>query len=194
MNAIKKRAWKSEQLSTKSEHLKDNKDNKVDWRRNKVLELSSQGYSQRDIASTLQVGLGTVNKDILFLRHLSQENLQHHIHERVPEEYQNCMTGMKINLKQTLEIAETTSDPRTKLQARAVANDCYKYTMDLTTNGLVITDAVKFIQTNKEKLTISTKKEDDKECKEPDHDNDNEQLAEEQEKETGGQETTNQVF
>ena len=67
MNAIKKRAWKSEQLSTKSEHLKDNKDNKVDWRRNKVLELSSQGYSQRDIASTLQVGLGTVNKDILFL-------------------------------------------------------------------------------------------------------------------------------
>ena len=83
--------------------------------------------SQRDIASTLQVGLGTVNKDILFLRQMSQENLQHHIHERIPEEYQNCMTGMKINLKQTLEIAETTSDPRTKLQARAVANDCYKY-------------------------------------------------------------------
>jgi hypothetical protein len=194
MNAIKKRAWKSEQLSTKSEHLKDNKDNKVDWRRNKVLELSSQGYSQRDIASTLQVGLGTVNKDILFLRHLSQENLQHHIHERVPEEYQNCMTGMKINLKQTLEIAETTSDPRTKLQARAVANDCYKYIMDLTTNGVVITDAIKFVQTNREKLAMSNKKEDDKECKEPDHDNDNEQLEEEQEKETGGQETTNQVF
>jgi transcriptional regulator len=97
----------------------------VDWRRNKVLELSSQGYSQRDIASTLQVGLGTVNKDILFLRQKSRENLQHHIHERVPEEYQNCMTGMKINLKQTLEIPETTSDPRTKLQARAIANDCY---------------------------------------------------------------------
>ena len=41
---------------------------------------------------------------------------------------------------------------------------------------------------------MSNKKEDDKECKEPDHDNDNEQLEEEQEKETGGQETTNQVF
>ena len=51
-------------MSAKSEYLKDSK---VDWRRNKVLELSSQGYSQRDIASTLQVGLGTVNKDILFL-------------------------------------------------------------------------------------------------------------------------------
>ena len=170
MNTIKKRAWKSELLSTTSEHSKDSK---VDWRRNKVLELSSQGYSQRDIASTLQVGLGTVNKDILFLRQMSRQNLQHHIHERVPEEYQNCMTGMKINLRQTLEIAETTSDPRTKLQARAIANDCYKYIMDLTTNGVVITDAIKFVQTNKEKLSMSTKEENgSEESKEPDYDED----------------------
>jgi hypothetical protein len=180
-------------LSTKSEHSKDSK---VDWRRNKVLELSSQGYSQRDIASTLQVGLGTVNKDILFLRQKSRENLQHHIHERVPEEYQNCMTGMKINLRQTLEIAETTSDPRTKLQARAIANDCYKYIMELTTNGVVITDAIKFVQTNKEKLAMSGK-EDDKESNEPDYDEDKDQLEEEQEKETGEtdqRDTINRVF
>jgi hypothetical protein len=32
--------------------------------------------------------------------------------------------------------------------------------MDLTTNGVVITDAIKFVQTNKEKLT--SKKEDDR--------------------------------
>jgi hypothetical protein len=32
--------------------------------------------------------------------------------------------------------------------------------MDLTTNGFVITDAIKFVQTNKEKLMS---KEDDKE-------------------------------
>jgi hypothetical protein len=176
-------------LSTKSEHLKDSK---VEWRRNKVLELSSQGYSQRDIASTLQVGLGTVNKDILFLRQKSRENLQHHIHERVPEEYQNCMTGMKINLRQTLEIAETTSDPRTKLQARAIANDCYRYIMDLTTGGVIITDAIKFVQTNKERLSMSTKEEDDKESKESDYDKDEYQLEEKQEQEIG--ETTNQVF
>ena len=137
----------------------------MDWRRNKVLELSSQGYSQRDIASTLQVGLGTVNKDILFLRQISRENLQHHIHERIPEEYQNCMTGMKINLRQTLEIAETTSDPRTKLQACAIANDCYKYIMDLTTNGVVITDAIKFVQTNKEKLTTAMSAKEDNRTK-----------------------------
>jgi hypothetical protein len=50
------------------------------------------------------------------------------------------MIGMKQNLKQTLEIAETAADPKTKLQARAIANDCYKYIMDLTTSRVVITD------------------------------------------------------
>ena len=70
-----------------------------------------------------------------------------------------------------MEIAETTSDPRTKLQARAIANDCYKYIMDLTTNGVVITDAIKFVQTNKEKLTMSTKEENSsKGSKESDYD------------------------
>ena len=43
--------------------------------------------------------------------------------------------------------------------------------MDLTTNGVVITDAIKFVQINKEKLTMSAK-EDDKESKEPDYDDD----------------------
>jgi hypothetical protein len=62
----------------------------------------------------------------------------------------------------------------------------YKYVMDLTTNGIVITDAIKFVQTNKEKLTtMSTKEENDKESNEPDYDEDKDQLEEEQEKETG---------
>jgi hypothetical protein len=49
--------------------------------------------------------------------------------------------------KQTLEIAETAADPKTKtkLQARAIANDCYKYIMDLMTNGAIITDGIKYI-------------------------------------------------
>ena len=43
------------------------------------------------------------------------------------------------------------------LQALALINDCNKYKMDLTTNGVVIADAIKFVQTNKEKLIISSK-------------------------------------
>jgi hypothetical protein len=46
----------------------------------------------------------------------------------------------------------TESDNKTRLQALALINDCYIYIMDLTTNSVVITDAIKFVQTNKEKL------------------------------------------
>jgi hypothetical protein len=56
------------------------------------------------------------------------------------------MVGMRRHLKQTLEIAETVANPKTKLQARAIANDCYRYIMDLTTYGVVVTDAIKYIQ------------------------------------------------
>jgi predicted transcriptional regulator len=120
--------------------------NNLEWRRSKVLELSSQGYTQSEIAKTLQVSQPSVNRDLAYLAKQAHENLQIHIHQTVPEEYQRCMVGMKRNLKQTLEIAETTADPKTKLQARAIANDCYKYIMDLTTNGVVVTDAIKYVQ------------------------------------------------
>ena len=85
----------------------------IEWRRSKILELSSDGYNQREISQKLQITKSVVNRDVLFLRKQARERLQYHIQDRIPEEYQNCMIGMKRNLKQTLEIAETTSDPRT---------------------------------------------------------------------------------
>jgi hypothetical protein len=68
--------------------------------------------------------------------------------------------------------------------------------MDLITYCVVITDAIKFVQTNKEKLSMPTKEENkgSKESKEPDYDEDKEQLEEEQEEETGEKATTNTTF
>ena len=88
----------------------------------------------------------------------------------------------------------TMVDNKTTLQALALINDCNKYKMDLTTNGVVITDAIKFIQTNKEKLTMSSK-EDDKESKEPDYDEDKDQIEEKKEEpDLDKTKTINQVF
>jgi DNA-binding transcriptional regulator LsrR (DeoR family) len=124
----------------------------LDWRRSQVLQYSSQGYSMREIAQKLQIDKSSVNRDIQFLKQQAQINLQHHIHEVVPMEYERCMIGMKGNLKHVLEIAETAADPKTKLQARAIANDCYKYIMDLTTNGAIVTDAIKYVTQKQEQI------------------------------------------
>jgi predicted transcriptional regulator len=139
----------------------------VDWRRNKVQQLLVRGYSQWDVAEELQIDQSTVSRDIQYLKQKAQENLQKHIQQKLPEEYQRCLTGMNQVLKLSWQIANkntkgqeynensntiTTNDDRTRLQALSLINDCYKYIMDLTTNGVVITDAIKFVQTNKEKL------------------------------------------
>jgi predicted transcriptional regulator len=158
--------------------------NSLEWRRSKVLELSSQGHSQPEIARILQISQPTVNRDIGYMRGQARQNLQKHIQDKLPEEYQNCMTGINQVLKICWEIVNksrnvnndngnqtvTMTDNKTVLQALALINDCNKYKMDLTTNGVVITDALKFVQTNKEKLTTMYSKEDNgsKESKEPD--------------------------
>ncbi|HKI09140.1 MAG TPA: hypothetical protein VKA09_12150 [Nitrososphaeraceae archaeon] len=128
------------------------KQQQLEWRRANVLELSSEGYTQREMASKLQVDLAAVNRDIQFLRQQAQENLQKHIHETVPEEYQRCMVGMKRNLKQTLEIRDSTGDPKIKLQAAAIANDCYKFILDMTTNAGIVSDALKFVNQSQQRI------------------------------------------
>ena len=128
------------------------KQQQIDWRR-EVLELSSQGYTEWEIAEKLQpIAPVTVHRDLIYLRQQAQENLQKHIHEVVPEEYQKCMIGMKQNLKHILEIGEAASDPKIKLQARATANDCYRYIMELCTNAGIVSDALKFVNQSKEKI------------------------------------------
>jgi Trp operon repressor len=42
--------------------------NQVKWRRDKITRALQQGYNQREISQTLQVGLATVNGDIPYLR------------------------------------------------------------------------------------------------------------------------------
>ena len=162
-----------EDLSSEMEvdnRIKKNTYKQIQWRRAKVLELSSQGNTQSDIAKTLHVGEATVSRDISSLRQQAQINLKTHINDKLPEEYQNCMVGINQVLKICWEIVNksrnvnnengqtvTMIDNKTVLQALALINDCNKYKMDLTTNGVVITDAIKFVQTNKEKLILLRK-------------------------------------
>jgi transcriptional regulator len=124
----------------------------IEWRRNRVLELSSQGHNQHEIAQTLQIAKGTVNSDLAYLRKRAQENLQHHIHETVPAEYQKCCTQINQVLKKAWEIVDNTADERVRLQALALIDQCNTHKMDMVTNGTIITDALDYVNGKAEKL------------------------------------------
>ena len=128
----------------------------MEWRRSKVLELAAQGLNQTEVSKKLKVfHPSVISKDLKFLSEYARKNVETHLQEKLPEEYQLCMTGLNQVLKKSWEIANSNSstvDDKTKLQALSLANDCYKYKMDLVTNGVVITDAIKFVQQKKEEL------------------------------------------
>jgi IS30 family transposase len=177
------------QMSTKM-----NQDNKKEWRRSKVRELLVKGYNHYEIANTLQIPRPTITKDIQYLRYQDKENLQNHVQERLPQEYENCMTGINRVLQLTWEIAEKPTDDKTRLQAFAQLNEGYKFKMDLTTNGVTITDAIKFVQTNKDKLTLSIRDEHSNKSKEAGYNKDKDQIGEQPEPAQGEEKTTNRVF
>ena len=140
----------------------------VEWRRDRVLELSSQGFSQSDIATLLQVDKSIISRDVSYLRHLAKDNLQKHIHETIPEEYQKAMVSISQILKMCWATVSKTEDEKTKLQALALINECTKHRMDLSTNGVVITDSIKYVQgkmdhlNNQEKKLLQDIKENEK--------------------------------
>jgi transposase len=63
-----------ERLSSATEQQHQQQQVQVEWRRDKVQELCSKGYSQRDISRILQIGLAIVNRDMSYLREQAKAN------------------------------------------------------------------------------------------------------------------------
>jgi predicted transcriptional regulator len=115
-----------------SSDMEQQQNQQVQWRRDKVQELCSKGYSQREISQLLQVGLATVNRDISYLRNQAKTHIKRYIDERLPEEYEKCLVGLNAITKEAWKTAQQTEDKREKIQALSLAKDCYSMKMDLT--------------------------------------------------------------
>jgi predicted transcriptional regulator len=179
-------------------NLSSSVNSSLEWRRNKVQELASQGYTQSEISQILQISQPTINRDITYLRQQAKHNIKRYIDERLPEEYGKCLVGLNAITKEAWNTSQSTEDKREKIQALSLAKECYSMKMDLLTNATIVDNAIRFVSSNKSndklKSSSSNSYEDDKEeSDEPDYDEDKDQLEEEQDEETG-EVTTNQVF
>ena len=156
-----------EYLSTEVEHHNNNNNDKekerdrIDWRRSKVQELSSQGHSQREIAQILQVSNGTVNKDLWILRQQAKTNIKRYIDERLPEEYEKCLIGLTAITKEAWNTTHDTEYKREKIQALSLAKECYSMKMDLLTNATMVDDAIRFVSSNRSKDKETTEENEE---------------------------------
>jgi transposase len=81
------------------EHLSSQME-RLQWHRDKIQDLSSKGHSQREIASIVQVGLGSVNRDLTYIRQQAKANIKRYIDERLPEEYEKWLVGLNSIVKE----------------------------------------------------------------------------------------------
>jgi hypothetical protein len=187
-------------LSTKLER-------QIQWRRSKVTELDSQGHSQPEMASILQVSIGTVNRDLSYLRQQAKSNIRRYIDERLPEEYEKCLVGLTAILREAWNTSQQAEDRREKIQALSLAKECYSMKLDLLTNATVVDDAIRFVS---EKSKDKEEKEDqvkssssgssdednnNKESNDSDYgDEKSDKVCKEKQEQGTGEIITNQVF
>jgi hypothetical protein len=128
------------------EQRQEPKQQHIEWRRERVAELSAQGRTEREIATILKVSLATVSRDLTYLNKQAHENLKNHINHKIPEQYQRCCNGLSQVLKMAWNIVILDSvNQANKLQALSLISDCYRYQMDLSTNAGVISKAMDFM-------------------------------------------------
>jgi hypothetical protein len=176
-----------------------NNNNSLEWRRNKVLELASQGYNQSEISRILQISQPTINRDISYMRQQSKENIRKYIDERLPEEYEKCLVGITAILKEAWTTSHRAQDNKERIQALSLAKECYSMKLDLLTNATVVDDAIRFVferskgEEKRQELSISPSSKENEGLKE--HDCCDKRGGEEEErKKKTGEITVNQVF
>lgn len=99
------------------------------WRREKVWELKSKGYSHREILEELKgkdpllkISLGTITNDLEVKRREIKANFQQYIDE-LPAYHQMALTNLKNVNKEAWRIFERTNEEKTKLAALHTAQE-----------------------------------------------------------------------
>jgi IS30 family transposase len=89
----------------------------ISWRRNKIIELKSQGLSQEEIARTLQVSPSTVTCDLNYLSQEAMENISEYTTKQYPIWFKACLVGIQNSMKLCWNIAQNSQDNKEKMMA-----------------------------------------------------------------------------
>ena len=138
---------------------KKKQNDQIEWRRNKVFELSVKGFSQADISRMLEIHKVTISRDITYLREQSKKNIQEHISDKLPLEYNKCISGLEEIIKESWIIvahSEKIGNTKDKISSLALIKDTYNTKMDLLTNASLLQDSIKFVEQNKDKVTLAS--------------------------------------
>ena len=118
----------------------------VDWRRDKVLQLAADGYTIREIESTLKIPRATVGRDLVLLRQQAKDKIHKYIDEQVPLEYHKTLTGLQNIIKSMSEIIANSEDNKEIMQASTIKMQALNMKMELVSNANLVHEAIDLVE------------------------------------------------
>lgn len=119
----------------------------IDWRRQKALELASDGFSNREISSTLKIPHATVDRDIIVLRAEAKEQIRKYITDQVPYEYKKTLAGLEGIIKYMSSIiSDDNKETKEKMQAASIKMQALNMKMELVSSTNLVDEAIDLVQ------------------------------------------------
>jgi IS30 family transposase len=118
----------------------------IEWRREKVLELTSDGYGVREIARVLEIAHSTVSRDISYLRKQAKEQIRKYIEQQVPLEYHKTLTGLQNIIKSMSDIIAKSTDNKEIMQASGIKIQALNMKMELVSNANLVHEAIDLVE------------------------------------------------
>lgn len=126
---------------------KRKKQQQLEWRRQRVLTLLAEDYSQNEIASILQVSPASISKDVSYLKDRSKLLLRTHLKETFPLEYQQALINLKSIRREAREmLRKPETDERVKTRLFLVIKDITESIMNIVLKGDAIDDTIAFME------------------------------------------------
>ena len=118
------------------------KDDQLEWRRSKVVEMRARDMTHQEIAHELQVSRTSITSNIQYLRSQDRESIKEYVTDHLPEQYQVCLSALDTIIRHAFEILETSHDNTQKIQSMELFKDTHLVRLELLSNGTTIDSAL----------------------------------------------------
>lgn len=136
------------------------KQEEVFIRRQQVLALASDGYTERNIATQLHISAATVNRDIAYFKREAKKTIDNYIREELPFRHLKCLTGFDNIIREMSEVIKDENvDIRSRITANTVKMQAYKHTLEMMDLTVGVDNAIKFLDRYREDTMTQIRRE-----------------------------------
>jgi hypothetical protein len=158
----------------------NSKSDNIAWRRAKVVELTTKGWTQDAIAKELMVSQASIASDIKYFKDQARDNVKKYMDSFLPAEFTKVLLGIDNVLKKAWSIIDDDKDKdvKNKISALSLCNQSYSLQVELLTSTEVLSNAMEFVKEHVGKRNKTLRDNLKKELEQVDHNSNGKQQQE----------------